>query len=139
MPSLQFKWKVEFSFHLKFQGGEPLLLSSLCLFMTILVIFSMCYFWVTNNPQISGSQQQRLTFYSQVCGLSGVSVSGYRLSSGLLYLSLILGPVADDYLFTSWKMAKAQDKREHSSTLKSSAQNTPANFPLARASHMAQL
>lgn len=57
----------------------------------------------------------------------------------MLFLSLILGPVADDYLFISWQIAKAQDKIEHSSTLKSSAQNTPADFPLARASHMAQL
>lgn len=71
MLSLQFKWKVEFSFRLK---GELPLLSSLCLFMTILVILLMHYFWVTTHSQISGSLQQRLTFCSQVYGLSGGSV-----------------------------------------------------------------
>lgn len=115
------------------------MLISLYLFMTIVVIFLMCYFWVTNNPQISGSQQQTLNFGSQACGLSRGSVSGYELSSGLLYLSDILGPEAECDVLISRQMGKAQDKTEHASTLRASAQNTSADFHLAKASHMAQI
>ena len=91
-----------------------------------------------NKPIISGSQQQTLTFCSQVCSLSGGSISGYGLSPGLLYLSLIMWPAADCNLLFSWEMANTQEKTEHASTLKS-AQNTSTKFPLAKATHLAQI
>ena len=54
----------------------------------------------------------------------------------LALLSLILGPEAAWDLFISWQMVKAQDKPDHASTEKVSAQHI--SFALAKARHRAK-
>lgn len=134
----QFSWKVEFSFHFKVQRGESLLLSSSCIFVTVLVRFLMCYFWVTNKLQISVTHSIKHELLLPGLWLIRRLVLGYGLNSGLLYLSLILGPAADWDFLISWQMAKTENKPDHVSVLKAFAQNTSANFSLGKASHMAK-